>query len=103
VGFPLHHAQVFYPLARKLAPAVLRRDTRTRELERPVTLRDRAGILFAGSFRVTCISRRTASWASSRRHFALRVDDLDATVAKLRARARASRTPTRSLAGGART
>ena len=85
MGISLHHAQVFYPpgeeaRARKFYGETLGLD----ELERPATLRDRAGIWYAAPPGHVHLSADRELGLHPRRHFALRVDDLDATVAKLR-------------------
>jgi catechol 2,3-dioxygenase-like lactoylglutathione lyase family enzyme len=86
VGISLHHAQVFYPpgeeaRARKFYGETLGLE----ELERPTTLRDRAGIWYAAPPGHVHLSADRELGLHPRRHFALRVDDLEATVAKLRA------------------
>ena len=81
----LHHAQVFYPAggearARDFYGARLG----LREIARPETLKDRAGLWFqAGSGQIH-LSADEDLGLHPRRHFALRVADLDAIVGALR-------------------
>jgi catechol 2,3-dioxygenase-like lactoylglutathione lyase family enzyme len=86
MGISLHHAQVFYPpgeeaRARKFYGEALG----LTELERPLTLRDRAGIWYAAPPGHVHLSADRELGLHPRRHFALRVDDLDATLKTLRA------------------
>src|SRR6185503_16482103 len=84
VGISLHHAQVFYPpgeeaRARKFYGETLGLE----ELERPVTLRGRAGLWYAAPPGHVHLSADRELGLHPRRHFALRVDDLDAIVKRL--------------------
>jgi len=86
VGISLHHAQVFYPPGEEARARKFYGDTLgLEELERPVTLRDRAGIWYSAPPGHVHLSADRELGLHPRRHFALRVDDLDATVARLRA------------------
>jgi catechol 2,3-dioxygenase-like lactoylglutathione lyase family enzyme len=81
----LHHAQVFYPpgeeaRARHFYGVTLGLE----ELERPVTLFN-AGIWYAAPPGHVHLSADSELGLHPRRHFALRVDDLNALVAKLQA------------------
>jgi len=86
VTVALHHAQVFYPPGEEVQARRFYADALgLEEVERPATLRGRAGIWYAAPPGQVHLS---ADWELSlhpRRHFALRVDDLDAAVARLRA------------------
>jgi catechol 2,3-dioxygenase-like lactoylglutathione lyase family enzyme len=82
----LHHAQVFYPpgeeaRARQFYTAALGLE----EIERPTTLRARSGIWYAAGTGHVHLSEDHDLGLHPRRHFALRVDDLDDTVERLRA------------------
>jgi catechol 2,3-dioxygenase-like lactoylglutathione lyase family enzyme len=81
VGISLHHAQVFYPPGEEARARKFYGETLgLAEIERPVTLRDRSGIWYsAPPGHVHLAADRELGL-----HLALRVDDLDATVAKLR-------------------
>ena len=86
MGPALHHVQVFYPpgeaaRARRFYGETLGLE----EIERPSTLRDRAGIWYAAPPGHVHLSAESALALHPRRHFALRVADLNALVAKLRA------------------
>jgi len=81
----LHHAQVFYPAggearARAFYGGLLGLD----ELPRPETLGEREGIWFAAGPGQVHLSVDADLALHPRRHFALRVDDLDDCVARLR-------------------
>jgi catechol 2,3-dioxygenase-like lactoylglutathione lyase family enzyme len=82
----LHHAQVFYPPGEEARARMFYGDTLgLAELERPVTLRARSGIWYAAPPGHIHLSADRELGLHPRRHFALRVDDLDATVTTLRA------------------
>jgi catechol 2,3-dioxygenase-like lactoylglutathione lyase family enzyme len=86
VGISLHHAQVFYPPGEEARAREFYGDTLgLPELERPETLRDRAGIWYSAPPGHVHLSADRDLGLHPRRHFALRVDDLGATVTKLRA------------------
>ena len=81
----LHHAQVFYPPgeeanARQFYTGALGLE----EIARPAVLRDRSGIWLAAGAGHVHLSEDRELGLHPRRHFALRVDDLDAAVATLR-------------------
>ena len=81
----LHHAQVFYPAgeearARRFYAELLG----LRELARPVTLEERPGLWFEAGPGHVHLSADDDLALHPRRHFAIRVDDLDALVARLR-------------------
>jgi catechol 2,3-dioxygenase-like lactoylglutathione lyase family enzyme len=82
----LHHVQVFYPPGQEAAARRFYGDALgLREIPRPDTLPG-PGLWFeAGSGHIH-LSSQTELALHPRRHFALRVGDLDATVAGLRAR-----------------
>jgi catechol 2,3-dioxygenase-like lactoylglutathione lyase family enzyme len=85
VPISLHHAQVFYPpgeeaRARRFYGEALGLE----ELERPITMFN-AGIWYAAPPGHVHLSADDELGLHPRRHFALRVDDLDALVSKLRA------------------
>lgn len=80
----LHHAQVFYPareeaVARRFYGAPLG----LAEIERPRTLRD--GLWFQAGPGHVHLSVDDDLGLHPRRHFAIRVDDLDVLTARLRA------------------
>ncbi len=82
----LHHAHVFYSegeeaAARRFYGGLLGLP----EIERPLTLADRASLSLRGGRRTGAPLRRPDLGLHPRRQFALRVDDLDALVARLRA------------------
>lgn len=82
----LHHAHVFYSegeeaAARQFYGGLLGLP----EIERPPTLADRAGLWFEAGGGQVHLSVDPDLGLHPRRHFALRVDDLDALVARLRA------------------
>ncbi len=81
----LHHAQVFYPAGEE-APACEFYAGRLglREIPRPETLQDRAGLWFQAGAGQLHLSADDDLALHPRRHFALRVGDLDALVAGLR-------------------
>jgi catechol 2,3-dioxygenase-like lactoylglutathione lyase family enzyme len=85
VEISLHHAQVFYPpgdeaRARRFYGDALGLD----EIARPETLQDRAGIWYAAPPGHVHLSADSELALHPRRHFALRVDDLDLVVGRLR-------------------
>lgn len=81
----LHHAQVFYPPGEEARARRFYADALgLEELERPVTLRDRAGLWYAAPPGHVHLSADRELGLHPRRHFALRVTDLDAAVAALR-------------------
>jgi len=85
VTLSLHHVQVFYPpgdeaRARRFYGEALG----LQEIDRPVTLRDRAGIWYAAPPGHVHLSADGSLALHPRRHFALRVRDLDALVERLR-------------------
>jgi len=85
VPISLHHAQVFYPpgeeaRARRFYAEVLGLE----EIERPDTLRDREGLWFAAPPGHVHLSADHDLALHPRRHFALRVPDLDAAVHTLK-------------------
>src|SRR5919204_2646069 len=84
MGPALHHAQVFYPpgeeaRARRFYTEALG----LAEIERPSTLRDRAGMWFAAGAGHVHLSADRELALHPRRHFALRVADLDAAMTRL--------------------
>ncbi len=86
MGISLHHAQVFYPPGEEARARKFYGETLgLGELERPITLRDRAGIWYSAPPGHVHLSADRELGLHPRRHFALRVDDLDVTVATLRA------------------
>lgn len=82
----LHHVQIFYPpgeeaFARRFYAGTLG----LRELRRPESLGDRAGLWFeTGDGRHVHLSAQDDLALHPRRHFALRVADLESTVTRLR-------------------
>jgi catechol 2,3-dioxygenase-like lactoylglutathione lyase family enzyme len=81
----LHHVQVFYPpgeeaAARRFYGELLG----LRELRRPSSLLDRAGIWYEIGTSHVHLSAESGPVEQPRRHFGVRVDDLDAVVARLR-------------------
>lgn len=81
----LHHAQVFYPPGEEARARRFYGDALgLEELERPVTLRDRAGLWYAAPPGHVHLSADSELGLHPRRHFALRVKDLDDAVATLR-------------------
>jgi len=80
----LHHAQVFYPPGEEARARKFYGETLgLAELERPVTLRDRAGIWYSAPPGHVHLSADRELGLHPRRHFALRVDDLDALRGRL--------------------
>jgi len=85
VAISLHHAQVFYPpgeeaRARRFYTEALGLG----EIERPSTLRDHAGLWFSAPPGHVHLSADRDLGLHPRRHFALRVSDLDAAVRTLK-------------------
>ena len=81
----LHHAQVFYPPGEEAtARRFYTEGLGLREIARPETLRDRAGIWFAAGTGHVHLSADGDLGLHPRRHFALRVDDLQQTADRLR-------------------
>lgn len=81
----LHHAQVFYPAGGEAGARAFYADALgLTEIPRPETLRDREGLWFAAGPGHVHLSADGDLALHPRRHFALRVDDLDACVARLR-------------------
>ena len=85
MAISLHHAQVFYPpgeeaRARRFYTEALGLE----EIERPGTLRDRGGLWFAAPPGHVHLSADRDLALHPRRHFALRVSDLDAAVDTLK-------------------
>src|SRR3981081_2234636 len=86
VGISLHHAQVFYPPGEEARARKFYGETLgLTELERPATLRDRAGIWYAAPPGHVHLSADRELGLHPRRHFALRREDPDAAVKALRA------------------
>ena len=82
----LHHVQVFYPAAGEaLARRFYGETLGLREVPRPSTLIDRGGIWYAIGTSQLHLSVDDDLALHPRRHFGLRVDDLDGLVATLRA------------------
>lgn len=80
----MHHAQVFYPPGEEARARRFYTDALgLEEIERPAAL-DRPGIWYAAPPGYVHLSADRDVGLHPRRHFALRVDDLDATVARLR-------------------
>jgi catechol 2,3-dioxygenase-like lactoylglutathione lyase family enzyme len=84
VAISLHHAQVFYPPGEEAkARDFYQKSLGLAEIPRPATLADRDGIWFAAPPGHVHLSADRDLALHPRRHFALRVDDLDATRARL--------------------
>ena len=82
----LHHAQVFYPPGEEgRARAFYGYQLGLREIPRPSSLAERAGIWFEAPPGHVHLSADDDLGLHPRRHFALRVTDLDALTAHLRA------------------
>jgi catechol 2,3-dioxygenase-like lactoylglutathione lyase family enzyme len=80
----LHHAQVFYPPGEEAkARAFYGTALGLAEITRPVALSDRDGLWFAAGEGQVHLSAQADLALHGRRHFALKIDDLDATRAKL--------------------
>ena len=83
----LHHAQVFYPPGEEAnARAFYTEGLGLPEIQRPEALADRAGLWFAAGDGQVHLSAQRDLALHGRRHFALRVDDLDALRVRLGAR-----------------
>ena len=84
MAISLHHAQVFYPPGEEAkARDFYQKSLGLAEIARPATLADRDGIWFAAPPGHVHLSADRDLALHPRRHFALRVDDLDATRARL--------------------
>lgn len=81
----LHHAQVYPPGQEAAARRFYGQVLGLAEIPRPETLADRAGLWFDAAPGQLHLSAEGELDLHPRRHFALRVDDLDALVARLRA------------------
>ena len=80
----LHHAQVFYPPGGEAtARAFYGTALGLAELPRPATLSDNPGLWFEAGEGQVHLSAQTDLALHGRRHFALRIDDLDAMRARL--------------------
>jgi catechol 2,3-dioxygenase-like lactoylglutathione lyase family enzyme len=80
----LHHAQVFYPPGEEAkARSFYGKALGLAEIERPKTLLDRAGLWYEAGEGQVHLSAQPDLALNGRRHFALRVDDLDAMRARL--------------------
>ena len=86
----LHHAQVFYPPGtEREARDFYGKTLGLAEVQRPSTLSDRDGLWFQAGDGQIHLSAQEDLALHGRRHFALKVDDLDvmrATLAKVGAR-----------------
>src|SRR5438045_8980473 len=82
----LHHAQVFDPPGEEAkARDFYGRGLGLAGISRPETLRDRGGLWFAAAGQIH-LSAQSDLALHGRRHFALRVDDLDDMRARLASR-----------------
>lgn len=82
----MHHAQVFYPPGEEARARRFYTDALgLTEIPRPETLRARSGIWYEAGTGHVHLSEDRELGLHPRRHFALRVDDLDTAVARLRA------------------
>jgi len=80
----LHHAQVFYPPGEEAkARAFYTAALGLPEIPRPETLADRDGLWFEAGPGQVHLSAQKDLALHGRRHFALKVDDLDAVRARL--------------------
>ena len=80
----LHHAQVFYQPGREAkARDFYVKGLGLAEIERPATLADRDGLWFQAGQSQVHLSAQDDLALHGRRHFALKVDDLDAMRAHL--------------------
>ena len=80
----LHHAQVFYPAGtEQKARDFYGKALGLAEVERPATLSDRDGLWFQAGAGQVHLSAQDDLALNERRHFALKVDDLDAMRATL--------------------
>ena len=83
----LHHVQVFYPPGQESAARrFYGQFLGLKELSRPSTLADRAGLWFEAGTGHVHLSAQDELALNPRRHFALRVNDLSETAERLRAR-----------------
>jgi catechol 2,3-dioxygenase-like lactoylglutathione lyase family enzyme len=82
----LHHAQVFYSPGEEARVRRFYGDALgLEEIERPAALRDRPGVWYSAPPGHVHLSADADLALHPRRHFALRVDDLDTTTTRLRA------------------
>jgi len=80
----LHHAQVFYPPGEEAkARAFYTTALGLPEVPRPETLSDRDGLWFAAGAGQVHLSAQDDLALHGRRHFALKIDDLDDMRARL--------------------
>jgi catechol 2,3-dioxygenase-like lactoylglutathione lyase family enzyme len=87
VPISLHHAQVFYPPGEEAqARDFYGKALGLAEVQRPETLADRNGIWYSAPPGHVHLSADADLGLHPRRHFALRVDDLDAMRNRLRDR-----------------
>jgi catechol 2,3-dioxygenase-like lactoylglutathione lyase family enzyme len=85
VPISLHHAQVFYPPGEEAkARDFYGKRLGLREIERPSTLSERDGLWYEAPPGHVHLSADDDLGLHPRRHFALRVDDLDAMRNRLR-------------------
>ena len=83
----LHHVQVFYPPGQEAGARLFYAEfLGLKELPRPSTLRDRAGVWFEAGPGHVHLSAQDELALHPRRHFALRVEDLAEISERLRAR-----------------
>lgn len=84
MGISLHHAQVFYPPGEEAkVRAFYEKALGLAEIERPASLSDRQGIWYAAGDGQVHLAAQSDLALHERRHFALRVDDLDAMRRRL--------------------
>ncbi len=84
MAISLHHAQVFYPPGQEeKARQFYGKALGMAEIERPASLSDRQGIWYAAGDGQVHLSAQSDLALHTRRHFALRIDDLDAVHARL--------------------
>ena len=84
MSISLHHAQVFYPPGQEeKARQFYGKALGLAEIERPTSLSDRQGIWYAAGDGQVHLSAQSDLALHKRRHFALRIDDLDATRKQL--------------------
>ena len=87
VPISLHHAQVFYPPGEEAqARDFYGKALSLEEISRPETLSDRSGIWYSAPPGHVHLSADGDLGLHPRRHFALRIDDLDAMRNRLRRR-----------------
>ena len=80
----LHHAQVFYPPGQEEnARNFYGKALGLAEIERPKSLSERQGIWFSAGDGQVHLAAQADLALHKRRHFALRVDDLDVTRTRL--------------------